>query len=101
MTKVDRKNKFKYVPQLRFPVANERNVFHHQTIVDGELVMDREPDGRLVMRYLAFDLLAYNGINVISKPLTSRFGRLQTEFVNPYNEMLKVANPEFIKSQPF
>lgn len=49
-------------------------VDHNDTIVDGELVIDQEPDGTLVTRYLAFDLLAYNGNNIIAKPLTSRLG---------------------------
>ncbi|KAG0368348.1 Dcp1p-Dcp2p decapping enzyme complex alpha subunit [Gamsiella multidivaricata] len=98
---VDRKNKFYYVPQLRFPVAKEHNVFHNDTIVDGELVTDREPNGQFVVRYLAFDLLAYSGQSIIAKPLTSRLARLQCEFVTPYREMLRTANPQFVHSQPF
>ncbi|KAF9954577.1 Dcp1p-Dcp2p decapping enzyme complex alpha subunit [Mortierella alpina] len=98
---IDRKNKFSYVPQLRFPVAKELNVFHNDTIVDGELVADREPNGQYVIRYLAFDLLAYRGQSIVSKPLTSRLARLQCEFIGPYREMLKIANPQFIQSQPF
>lgn len=40
--------------------------------MDGELVTDQEPDGSQVVRYLAFDLLAHNGQNIIKKPLRSR-----------------------------
>jgi ATP-dependent DNA ligase len=69
---VDRKNKFSYVPQLRFPIAGNLQAYHNETIVDGELVTDQEPDGSQVVRYLAFDLLAYNGQNIIKKPLRSR-----------------------------
>ncbi|KAF9170302.1 Dcp1p-Dcp2p decapping enzyme complex alpha subunit [Mortierella sp. AD010] len=98
---VDRKNKFSYVPQLLFPVANEHRVLHNDTIVDGELVTDREPNGQLVVRYLAFDLLAYRGQSIIAKPLTSRLARLQCEFVTPYRDMLQRANPEFVRAQPF
>ncbi|KAG0328942.1 Dcp1p-Dcp2p decapping enzyme complex alpha subunit [Dissophora globulifera] len=101
---VDRKNKFSYVPQLRFPVLNPapgENPYHNDTIVDGELVTDREPNGQVVVRYLAFDLLAYRGNNILAKPLTSRLARLQNEFVGPYREMLRKASPEFINSQPF
>ncbi|KAF9115237.1 Dcp1p-Dcp2p decapping enzyme complex alpha subunit [Mortierella sp. AM989] len=98
---VDRKNKFYHVPQLLFPVANEHRVLHNDTIVDGELVTDQEPNGQLLVRYLAFDLLAYRGMSIIDKPLTSRLGRLDSEFVKPYRSMLQKANPEFIKSQPF
>ncbi|KAI8351355.1 mRNA capping enzyme, catalytic domain-containing protein [Mortierella sp. GBAus27b] len=108
---VDRKNKFSYVPQLRFPVLNPQKVYrndtiidHNDTIVDGELVIDREPDGTLVTRYLAFDLLAYNGNNITAKPLTSRLARLQCEFVTPYRDMMEWAtenNSRFVNSQPF
>ncbi|KAF9433423.1 Dcp1p-Dcp2p decapping enzyme complex alpha subunit [Entomortierella beljakovae] len=97
---VDRKNKFSYVPQLRFPSRDHQSL-QNDTIVDGELVTDREPNGEHVVRYLAFDLLAHGGQNIISKPLTSRLGRLQAEFVTPYREMLAKASPEFINSQPF
>ncbi|KAG0197787.1 Dcp1p-Dcp2p decapping enzyme complex alpha subunit [Mortierella sp. GBA30] len=98
---IDRKNKFYYVPQLRFPAAKDFNRLHNDTIVDGELVADREPDGQYVIRYLAFDLLAYHGQSIIAKPLTSRLARLSCEFVEPYREMLKIANPQFIQAQPF
>ncbi|KAF9339282.1 Dcp1p-Dcp2p decapping enzyme complex alpha subunit [Linnemannia elongata] len=98
---VDRKNKFSYVPQLRFPIAGNLQAYHNETIVDGELVTDQEPDGSQVVRYLAFDLLAYNGQNIIKKPLRSRLARLQQEFVTPYRELLKVAQPQFVREQPF
>lgn len=60
------------MPQLRFPIAGNLQAYHNETIVDGELVTDQEPDGSQVVRYLAFDLLAYNGQNIIKKPLRSR-----------------------------
>ncbi|KAF9541018.1 Dcp1p-Dcp2p decapping enzyme complex alpha subunit [Mortierella hygrophila] len=98
---VDRKNKFSFVPQLRFPIAGNLQAYHNETIVDGELVTDQEPDGSQVVRYLAFDLLAYNGQNIIKKPLRSRLARLQQEFITPYRELLKVAQPQFVREQPF
>ena len=70
---IDRKNKFSYVPQLRF-ILPDHKAYHNDTIVDGELVTDTEPDGRQVVRFLAFDMLACHGLNLISKPLTSRLG---------------------------
>jgi len=50
----------------------ENIVDHNDTIVDGELVIDKEPNGAYVTRYLAFDLLAYHGNNIIAKPFSSR-----------------------------
>ncbi|KAG0056960.1 Dcp1p-Dcp2p decapping enzyme complex alpha subunit [Gryganskiella cystojenkinii] len=96
---VDRRNKFFYVPQLRF--VNPDKSLHHNTIVDGELVTDTEPDGQQVVRFLVFDMLASNGQNLMPKPLTSRLGRIQSDFVGPYREMLKLAPPHFVQSQPF
>ncbi|KAK3818378.1 MAG: mRNA capping enzyme, catalytic domain-containing protein [Benniella sp.] len=108
---VDRKNKFKYVPQLRFPTPNPQRIYtmenivdHNDTIVDGELVIDKEPNGAYVTRYLAFDLLAYHGNNIIAKPFSSRLARLQQEFVTPYRDMMQWATdrlPKFVNAQPF
>ncbi|KAF9408575.1 Dcp1p-Dcp2p decapping enzyme complex alpha subunit [Podila epigama] len=96
---IDRKNKFSYVPELRFPAAGNPGVFHNDTIVDGELVTDIEPNGQQLVRYLAFDLLAYHGHSIIDKPLKSRLARLQSEFIGPYRQM--VAHPNFRMPQPF
>ncbi|KAF9362183.1 Dcp1p-Dcp2p decapping enzyme complex alpha subunit [Mortierella sp. NVP85] len=109
--RVDRKNKFKYVPQLRFPTPNPQRIYtmenivdHNDTIVDGELVIDKEPNGAYVTRYLAFDLLAYHGNSIIAKPFSSRLARLQQEFVTPYRDMMQWAAdrlPKFVNAQPF
>ncbi|KAF9199125.1 Dcp1p-Dcp2p decapping enzyme complex alpha subunit [Haplosporangium sp. Z 27] len=88
---VDRKNKFSYVPQLLFPVAKEHRVLHNDTIVDGELVTDREPNGQLVVRYLAFDLLAYRGQSIIAKPLTSRLAWTLNASTRDYTILEEVA----------
>ncbi|KAG0237648.1 Dcp1p-Dcp2p decapping enzyme complex alpha subunit [Actinomortierella wolfii] len=90
-----------YVPQLRFPLWSSPNALHNDTIVDGELIVDREPDGQLTTRYLAFDLLAVHGQNLTQKPFGSRLARLQNDFINPYKRMLQSANPEFVRAQPF
>ncbi|KAG0344206.1 Dcp1p-Dcp2p decapping enzyme complex alpha subunit [Podila humilis] len=85
---VDRKNKFSYVEELVFPAPGGQG-YLHETVVDGELVTDTEPDGQLLVRYLAFDLLATNGQSIIDKPLKSRLARLQSEFITPYRQMLQ------------
>jgi len=58
---------------LRFTLPDMRT-FHSDTIVDGELVTDIEPNGQQIVRFLAFDMLACHGVNLIAKPLTSRLG---------------------------
>lgn len=47
--KFDRKNNFFLIPKLRFPIPNDPSFqkCHTDTIIDGELVLDKEPDGRV------------------------------------------------------
>ncbi|KAF9975355.1 Dcp1p-Dcp2p decapping enzyme complex alpha subunit [Actinomortierella ambigua] len=80
---------------------DQNNMWHNDTIVDGELIVDREPNGQLTMRFLAFDLLAVHGQNLIHKTFGSRLARMQQDFINPYKRMLQGANPEFVRAQPF
>ncbi|KAF9337360.1 Dcp1p-Dcp2p decapping enzyme complex alpha subunit [Podila minutissima] len=96
---VDRKNKFSHVQELVFPAPGNQGLLH-ETVVDGELVTDTEPDGQQLVRYLAFDLLATNGQSIIDKPLGSRLARLQSEFITPYRQMLQNPNVK-LAPQPF
>jgi ATP-dependent DNA ligase len=53
---------------------------HTDTLLDGELVIDRErgPGGGVIdtPRFLAFDLVMLGGISLIQKPFTSRLGKI-------------------------
>ena len=57
---IDRKNDYWWLHQrnLHFPLPNNPLGFHKGTLIDGELVMERLPNGQTEPKFLVFDLLA-------------------------------------------
>lgn len=102
---IDRKNDYRYLQEIHLPSPNANastKGFHHLTIIDGELVFDREKDGSKVLRYLAFDLLCIDGRVMINRPFTSRQGHLRTNVVTPFLEYVKknkIATPLDIQAK--
>jgi len=99
---IDRKNKYKYVKNLWFPLPSkdEKNKkfthFHNDTIIDGELVLDELEDGKTKLRFLIFDLVVYEGDYLAGREYSKRLGYLQEYILNPYKEYLRY-NPEYAK----
>jgi len=98
----DRKNNFFVIPNLRFPIPNDPSFqkCHTDTIIDGELVLDKEPDGRVRQRLLLFDCLVIAGKILVERELTKRLGYLSTDILRPYHQMLR-KRPDIASSQPF
>ena len=97
---IDRKNQYYYVDNPPFPNPDKRpEEFHIDTILDGELVEDRERSGS-VIKFLVFDVLIYNGKDLRSRPLDKRLGYLKMFIIKPYTDMLK-ANPAYRKDLSF
>jgi hypothetical protein len=48
---VDRKNTYRYVNNIQFPILDDTSfaTMHHDTLIDGELVLDVESNGRVVI----------------------------------------------------
>ncbi|KAJ9657063.1 Dcp1p-Dcp2p decapping enzyme complex alpha subunit [Neophaeococcomyces mojaviensis] len=91
---IDRKNNYYYVENPPFPNPDKRpEEFHIDTILDGELVEDREVSGS-VIKYLVFDMLFYNGKDFRPRPLDKRLGYLKSFILRPYNDMLR-ENPDW------
>ncbi|KAI8057142.1 mRNA capping enzyme [Syncephalis plumigaleata] len=100
---VDRKNTYRYVNNIQFPILEDPSfaTMHHDTLIDGELVLDVESNGRVTLRFMAFDLLAIGGKNdVMEKPFTSRLGYLREHILKPYHAMLR-ARPHLAAAAPF
>ncbi|KAJ9086456.1 Dcp1p-Dcp2p decapping enzyme complex alpha subunit [Entomophthora muscae] len=91
---IDRKNEYRLLPDIYLPspLPESPNGFHHLTLIDGELVNDRERNGKTVLRFLAFDLLSIDGRSMINKPFTSRQGHLRTNVVEPFKAWYKKKN---------
>lgn len=70
---IDRKNEYYYVPDLHFPLPDNIQAFHTETIIDGELVLDKEPGrSQRVLKYLVFDCLVIDNKSVMERTLDKR-----------------------------
>jgi len=68
---------------LRFPSPDNPDQFLRNTLIDGLFVDDHDPKtGKTIHRFLAFDLLVFQGANITEKPLPSRLHRLQNGIIN-------------------
>lgn len=91
---IDRKNNYYLVENPPFPNPDRKpQEFHVDTIMDGELVEDKEETGS-VIKYMVFDLLFYNGKDLRSRSLDKRLAYLKSFILKPYKDMLK-ANPDY------
>ncbi|KAJ7343323.1 mRNA capping enzyme, catalytic domain-containing protein [Mycena albidolilacea] len=98
---IDRKNEYYYLEGLYFPHHKNPQLPLQDTIVDGELVYDVDPQtNHETMRFLAFDCLVVDGENMMSRPLDKRYGRLQEYFYSPFAKMKK-DHPQVTSSHPF
>jgi len=99
---IDRKNKYKYIENLWFPVPNDNTFthFHNDTIIDGELVLDELEDGKEKLRFLIFDLVVYDGEYLANREYSKRLGYLTKYILNPYKQYLQ-HDPEYAKNVLF
>lgn len=99
---IDRKNEYYYVPNLHFPVPDDDSFqnFHIETIIDGELVNDRMPNGSIQMKYLVFDCLVMDGNSLMHRTLDKRLAYFRDKVYNPYKELYS-RFPEEIQFLPF
>ncbi|KAI8320565.1 mRNA capping enzyme [Martensiomyces pterosporus] len=99
---ITRKNEYLFAPHVAFPVPNNPRFdqFHDRTLIDAELVIDVEPDGRQVMKLLGFDTLVVNGFNCMERTLDKRLGYLNSHIFDPYKRLCAM-NREFAVKQPF
>lgn len=88
---IDRKNDYYYIANLHFPHHEDNPTFrkfHEETLLDGELVEDRHPDGRRIIKFLVFDMLVMDGKDLRDRPLDKRLGYLKQFVLKPYHTWL-------------
>lgn len=104
---VDRKNDYYFVPGLHFPLPlpldaqgkpidpekHDWGAFHKQTLLDGELLVDIDANGREVMKYLVFDCLVMDGQDIMKRSLDKRLAYFLEKLYKPLT-MLKKKFPE-------
>jgi len=86
MSKVDRRNNYYFIQNLRFPypkftqdgqiVKGEArdDKFFKDTVLDGEIVLDTMDDGSQQLKFLVFDALMVDSKNLLKRDLSTRLG---------------------------
>ena len=98
---IDRKNDYYHVPNLHFPLEGADDTsFHQNTIVDGELVNDTQPNGTIEMKYLVFDCLVLDGSSLMHRTLDKRLAYFREKVFFPYQKLYE-RYPEEIQYLPF
>lgn len=97
---IDRKNDYRWVQNLHFPLTDSQQLFHIQTIVDGELVNDTQPNGQVQLKYLVFDCLVLDGNSLMHRTLDKRLAYFRDKVYNPYAALYK-KYPAEIQFLPF
>ncbi|KAF8508398.1 mRNA capping enzyme [Gautieria morchelliformis] len=98
---IDRHDQYRMVSGYYFPFNEDPRRPLGDTILDGELVLDMNPKTQQeTLRLLIFDCLVINEQNVMSKPLSSRYGRLHQWFYDPYERVLRDV-PQLRANRPF
>ncbi|KAL8763360.1 MAG: hypothetical protein Q9184_000831 [Pyrenodesmia sp. 2 TL-2023] len=97
---IDRKNDYYWVPKLHFPLPGFEQQFHLNTLVDGELVNDKLPNGGTQLKYLVFDCLFLDGSSLMHRTLDKRLAYFRENIFNPYQALYK-KYPEEIQYLPF
>ena len=98
---IDRKNDYYHVDGLHFPLEGEDvESFHTETIVDGELVNDTQPNGIVQVRYLVFDCLVLDGSSLMHRTLDKRLAYFKEKVFQPYRNLYKLY-PQEVQYLPF
>lgn len=97
---IDRRNDYWYVEDLHFPVPGNELVFHKDTIIDGELVIDTLPNGYKQTKYLVFDCICIDRQDLMKRTLDKRLAYFREQVFKPYSELYK-RYPDEIQHLPF
>ncbi|KAL1225266.1 hypothetical protein V5N11_036186 [Cardamine amara subsp. amara] len=94
---IDRNFRFRRV-QMRFPCWQDKSDYkvHHNTLLDGEMVVDTFMDGQRkwcqLRRFLVYDLAAINGHSLAERPFSERWSILNKQVIKPRNDEKKITN---------
>ncbi|KAI8096636.1 mRNA capping enzyme, catalytic domain-containing protein [Halteromyces radiatus] len=86
---LDRNQIWYYIPNLLFPVRQRENEYLKDTLMDGELVVDKDQTKK-TWRYLIFDLMAVNGQSIVQRSFSTRLGMLQQDVIHPFKNSLRL-----------
>ncbi|KAJ7625687.1 mRNA capping enzyme, catalytic domain-containing protein [Roridomyces roridus] len=87
---IDRNNKYYQIHGFSFPRHDNPRMPLLNTLVDGELVVQVDPfSNKETLCFPAFDCLVLNDQNIMSQPLTARYGKLKQWFFEPFTRAEK------------
>ena len=81
---INRKYSINLLPNVCFPLDPQASAFHHETLLDCELLIDSE-NGKEILKLVIFDGILVNGENVMKKNLTERLSAVLKKVINPLN----------------
>ena len=98
---IDRKNDYYLVKEMHFPQPGENlESFHIDTILDGELVNEIQPDKSVKLQYLVFDCLVLDGGILMHREYDKRLAYFREKLFKPY-KALYMKYPEELQYCPF
>lgn len=99
---IDRKNDYWFITNrnLHFPLENNPQGFHADTLIDGELVWDSLPNGKKEPRFLVFDCLVMDGNKLMDRTLDKRLAYFKERLYSPYIKLFR-DYPDELRFQPF
>ncbi len=86
---IDRRNDYYHVRDIHFPLSHDQRGFHTGTLVDGELVNERMPDGSTQLKYLVFDCLILDSNSLLHRTLDKRLAYFRANVYEPYQALYK------------
>ncbi|KAG8225127.1 hypothetical protein J437_LFUL006150 [Ladona fulva] len=86
---VDRDNNVFQVDGLRFPHRKDLKRHLQATLVDGEMVIDKE-NGQDVPKYLIYDIIHFEGMDVGNTRFSVRLICIDKEIIFPRRESMKI-----------
>ncbi|XP_076456794.1 mRNA-capping enzyme-like [Babylonia areolata] len=103
---IDRDNAVFHIPGLEFPRRKDLNAHVENTLVDGEMILDKV-EGKDVPRFLVYDIIKFEGQEVGKTDFRRRLLCIEKEIVGPRNGkmqqgMLDRASQAFsVRAKPF
>jgi mRNA guanylyltransferase len=98
---IDRKNDYWFVEGLHFPLPGEDlESYHFNTLIDGELVLDKTPDNQFQAKFLVFDCLMLDGNSLMNRTLDKRIAYFKERLFDPYKALYR-AYPDELQHVPF
>ena len=85
---IDRDNNIFKVPVVRFVFSRDINIHLTDTLLDGEMVLDRDGD-KIIPRYLIYDIISHNGSFVGEQNFEVRLKIIQKELIDPRRQAME------------